>query len=506
MNFPTAHKRFLLLATALMASLLTFSFVRLQAMPSGTNQIYLPIIQNIRELSRTTIIPYSANWKYLDDGTDPDIAWRTVTFDDSGWQEGYGELGYGDGYENTEVSFGPDENNKHITTYFRRSFTIDNPADFRSLQLYLLRDDGAVVYLNDQEVLRSNMPDGSVISTTLALTPILTPEEPIFQTHDISPALLNSGENIVAVEIHQASATSSDISFNLTLLGTAVSPQPIRFAAIGDYGRDNQSQQEVTDLMQTWEPDFIITVGDNSYGSNPIDDNIGKYFADYINDYSGSYGVGSPINRFFPALGNHDYTDGAGLQAYLDYFTLSTNTGNERYYDFVQGDVHFFVLDSNPAGLGESQGNLPAPGDGQAPDSAQGIWLQNALASSTQTWNIVYFHHAPYSSSLHGTESAVLNMRWPFAEWGAPAVIGGHDHTYERFDIDGIPYFVNGLGVASTNRFCNEVVIDPPSEICHEQVHGAMRIEAERCQITFQFITHSNEIIDTYTIDNSACP
>ena len=97
-------------------------------------------------------------------------------------------------------------------------------------------------------------------------------------------------------------------------------------------------------------------------------------------------------------------------------------------------------------------------------------------------------------------------MRWPFQAWGATAVIGGHDHTYERFNIDGIPYFVNGLGVESTNRFCNEIVVTPLPEICHERVHGAMLIEADSCQITFQFVTHDEVLIDSHTVQNPTCP
>ena len=177
-------------------------------------------------------------------------------------------------------------------------------------------------------------------------------------------------------------------------MGTAVPPKPIRFAAIGDYGWDHPSQQEVANLIQRWEPDFIITVGDNSYGAKPIDQNIGKNYSDYIHNYSGTYGAGSPVNRFFPALGNHDYTDGAGLQAYLDYFTIEGDTGTERYYDFVQGDVHFFVLDSNPAGIGAHQGNSPAPGDGQSPTSPQAIWLQNGLGYQQSSYQQVILNYA----------------------------------------------------------------------------------------------------------------
>ncbi len=88
---------------------------------------------------------------------------------------------------------------------------------------------------------------------------------------------------------------------------------------------------------------------------------------------------------FFPTLGNHDwYTNDA--QPYLDYFTLP---GNERYYDFVWGPVHFFALDSDE--------HEP---DGVNAGSAQAAWLQQGLAASTSPWNIVYTHYPPYSSGM----------------------------------------------------------------------------------------------------------
>ena len=76
----------------------------------------------------------------------------------------------------------------------------------------------------------------------------------------------------------------------------------------------------------------------------------------------------------------------------------------------------------------------------------QGTWLKNALAASTTPWQIVYFHHAAYTSTSRGNSTY---MQWPFAQWGADAVISGHDHDYERLSINGIPYFVDGLGGSS---------------------------------------------------------
>src|SRR5256885_1350218 len=80
------------------------------------------------------------------------------SLNDGTWKSGPAELGYGDGDEATVVSFGSDANNKFITTYFRDSFTVSDPSLVTSLTMRVLRDDGAVVYLNGTEVFRTNMP------------------------------------------------------------------------------------------------------------------------------------------------------------------------------------------------------------------------------------------------------------------------------------------------------------------------------------------------------------
>ena len=125
------------------------------------------------------------------------------------------ELGYGDGDEATAVGFGANPNGKFITTWFRRAFTITNPASVMSLTLELVRDDGAVVYLNDAEVFRSNMPAGVITHTTLAGGN--TGVESAWHVTSVSPSLLVNGPNVLAVEIHQGLPTSSDISFNASL-------------------------------------------------------------------------------------------------------------------------------------------------------------------------------------------------------------------------------------------------------------------------------------------------
>ncbi|MCO6411624.1 MAG: fibronectin type III domain-containing protein, partial [Thiogranum sp.] len=164
-----------------------------------------------------SIIQQGAAWKYLDNGSDQGTAWRSPGFDDSGWASGAAQLGYGDGDEATVVSFGPDANNKYITTWFRRSFDIEDATRVLGLTVNLLRDDGAVVYLNGTEVVRSNMPGGTISYTTLAATAIGNPEEQTWYSFSVDPALLVTGSNVIAVEVHQGSVDSSDLSFDLGL-------------------------------------------------------------------------------------------------------------------------------------------------------------------------------------------------------------------------------------------------------------------------------------------------
>src|SRR5256885_2100025 len=161
------------------------------------------------------LLPTNAVWKYFVAATRPGDDWFRAEYDDATWPSGTAELGYGDGDETTTLGFGPDPNNKYITTYFRTKFTASNPAAYARLMFELVYDDGAVVYLNGSELYRINMPEGPILSNTLALTSAdYTPD-----VRSIIPMALVAGENVVAVEVHQGFAASSDVSFALAIKG-----------------------------------------------------------------------------------------------------------------------------------------------------------------------------------------------------------------------------------------------------------------------------------------------
>ncbi|RME93586.1 MAG: hypothetical protein D6766_07915, partial [Verrucomicrobia bacterium] len=164
-----------------------------------------------------TLVAAGSVWRYRDTGTDLGTAWRAPDYDDSGWPSGPAQLGYGDGDEATVVSFGPDSRNKYRTTYFRHRFQVAGAASATELTLAVVRDDGIVVYLNGQEVMRDNMPEGEITFDSRANTAVGGADESTFIERQLDPSLLVEGENVLAVEIHQANPTSSDISFDLRL-------------------------------------------------------------------------------------------------------------------------------------------------------------------------------------------------------------------------------------------------------------------------------------------------
>jgi hypothetical protein len=192
---------------------------------SGLSRTSAPV--NIRALAgfttNLTLIGTGAIWKYLDNGSDQGGAWTVIAFNAGGWSNGPAELGYGDAPEGrpeaTVVSFGTNSAAKYITTYFRRAFTLSDPASFSSLNLRVMRDDGVVVHLNGSEIYRTNMPGGAIGYLTPASVAIGGADEYTFLTGSANPGYLVFGSNVVAAEIHQNNGGSSDISFDFELTG-----------------------------------------------------------------------------------------------------------------------------------------------------------------------------------------------------------------------------------------------------------------------------------------------
>ncbi|PSK91600.1 metallophosphoesterase [Taibaiella chishuiensis] len=159
----------------------------------------------------------ASSWKYLDDGSDMGTAWTAPTFNDSSWSYGPGKLGYNDNAA-AIISYGPNPANRYITYYFRKQFNIPSLAALDdTLVVSLLRDDGAIVFINGAEVLRSNMPSGAVNYRTKALTDVNGTDESAYTSYYVPRNLFVNGLNTIAVEVHQKDSLSDDLGFDLEL-------------------------------------------------------------------------------------------------------------------------------------------------------------------------------------------------------------------------------------------------------------------------------------------------
>ncbi|QLE86405.1 hypothetical protein FLM48_15785 [Shewanella sp. Scap07] len=232
-------------------------------------------------------------------------------------------------------------------------------------------------------------------------------------------------------------------------------------AVIGDFGDVGAPLNDVSELVYSWNPDAVLTVGDNDYENN--------YALSVVPYYDTFISATCSQNRFYPTYGNHDWK---GRNGYDETFPCVTD-----YYKFTQGDVEFFTINSDDM------------------SNAQFDWLEDNVRSSTALWKVVYLHHSPFSSGRHGSNR---ETQLDYAKWGVDVVLSGHDHSYERIQHEGVYYFVNGLGGRSPYNFENCCVVG--SEFRYNQDNGAMRIDVEGDSMRVRFIDRNYETIDDVTL------
>ncbi|MBN1672663.1 MAG: fibronectin type III domain-containing protein [Kiritimatiellae bacterium] len=172
------------------------------------------------------LISARSSWRYHDLGADLGTGWRGAACDDGAWATGPALLGYGETYVDTTVSYGSDPSDKHPTTYFRKRFTLGvDPSTIGTLTLYARCDDGFVAWLNGRELTRQAMPAGAIGYATLAASH----EGDAYEAIDVSANkdMLVRGTNVLAVELHQCTAHSSDLVMDMGLSYTIAESQPM---------------------------------------------------------------------------------------------------------------------------------------------------------------------------------------------------------------------------------------------------------------------------------------
>jgi hypothetical protein len=317
----------------------------------------------------------------------------------------------------------------------------------------------------------------------------------------------------------------------LLLVGLADARASTVLAVIGDYGEPGEGATSVANMVgsSNWQTDYVLTLGDNNYGSVAVghEDWEGILGARYGRFMKSRTGPGanpyplqtSAVQRFFPAIGNHDIDSQGTIAGYLDYFhadpgaaagrlPAGVHADTQSYYDFAlpieggSGSVRVFAMDSESYAASS------------ASRSDQIAWLRDGLKNSTATWNFVTLHRPSFSSSqLHGSDPL---MQLPFQQWGAHAVLAGHAHLYERLRVtdatqEEMLYFVNGLGGAATYNFGARA---PGSEFRYNESRGAMRVTVTDLEARFEFLgvdvgedgLNGGALIDSFTLLKSNLP
>lgn len=253
-------------------------------------------------------------------------------------------------------------------------------------------------------------------------------------------------------------------------------------AIIGDYGYAPApgGQDEVAALVESWNPKAVITTGDNRYTeTSPFAVSILDYYEGLMSD-------DMVANKLWPSIGNHDYDNGAATL--VDWAAMFTLPNNGRYYTVRYGSIQFFILNT-----------VAYEPDGYTQTSIQAEWLRVMLANSTAPWKIVVGHYPPYTNGSHNPGVAAL--RWPYDTWGADLMLSGHSHTYERLEVAGFPYIVNGLGGAIKDVAFVAPGVGVTVHLQYLDDWGAIKMIADASALRLQFINSIGTIIDdvTYT-------
>lgn len=178
----------------------------------------------------TTLFGRGSEWSYYDQGSLDDYNWESNTYNASSWKKGSAPLGYYTsdaanerGY-NTPLDFGTDAANKRPTYYFRKSFQLSEAptADDKFVLDYTI-DDGMVIYINGTEAARYLMPAGTISYSTYAST--YANNNPDNGSIILDATLFRKGTNVIAIEVHNNNATSTDIYLDAALTRTSIKEQ-----------------------------------------------------------------------------------------------------------------------------------------------------------------------------------------------------------------------------------------------------------------------------------------
>jgi hypothetical protein len=244
------------------------------------------------------------------------------------------------------------------------------------------------------------------------------------------------------------------------------------FAVVGDYGSADANETAVASLIESWHPDFVLTVGDNAYpeGSGGLLDR----------DIFGPYAAVMRESAWFPALGNHDVKADGGRPELEAFHSL----GAERWYRFTWGNAGFLVLDSDTT---------------VAPGSPQLRFARHALARRS-CFRFAAWHHPPWEPPGRPLSPGLRRNIVPLVQKeGVQIVFVGHLHAYARSrPHHSVVYVAVGTGGATLDDDARKLTI-PLARVVQGRF-GALRVDVSGRRASFRYETTHGRVRDRFRL------
>ncbi len=233
--------------------------------------------------------------------------------------------------------------------------------------------------------------------------------------------------------------------------------------AVGDIGYcEGEADEAVAELAADLEG-TIALLGDTVYPEGTE--------TQFSECFEPAWGPMRP--RIRPAIGNHEY-DSPGADPYFEWFGPAAGSPGEGWYSYDLDEWHVVVLNSNCEEV--------ACGEG----SPQLEWLRADLADNPSDCLLAYWHHRGWSSGRHGSDPAVDALWEAVVGAGADVVLAGHEHSYERVEVDGLQEFIVGTGGRSIYRFERDPM--PTTAVRHDDSYGLLWLALRDGGFEWQFL------------------
>jgi len=413
---------------------------------------------------------------------EPGQTW-SWSLDGETWAQGQAPLGYGGSQVRTPIV---GDNEKPLCAFFRKTFRIDDHGSVARLFFDIMVDDGAIITLNGNEVIRHNMPRGDITNESLAIHTISHWREKEYLPLPVDLRWLQAGTNTIEARVHQRGPGSSDLVFDLAVRAKKKVPPRGDVTNAGyacgmiadcQYCNVEASGRRLYALSKTKLSECVAEL-------NKLDLAYVMHLGDFIDRDFESFDVVNPIfNRLratkYHVLGNHDFS----VADHLKKEVPGKMGMPARYYDFeVEGWRHV-VLDGNDISFHAYPENsenakaaaeyyeanqIESPRWNGAIGPGQLAWLREVLerAQANREKVILFCHFPVYPPNKHNLWNAEELIAVLESYPCVKAYINGHNHNGNYGAKEGIHYLtLKGMVDTTTNSYAVVTVDDDSIDI-----------------------------------------